>query len=83
MLKRLLPITLIFMFLYFGCKERKRTSNYEQRVDKEEKPEGEIWKELEWDGKKITLMSLKNGISINKTKSVLNLYYNGLCGNSF
>ena len=75
MRKIILPITLVFMFLNFGCEETKGTGNNKERVDKEVKSEGEFWKEIEWDVKKITLMSLKNGISINKTKSVLNLYY--------
>lgn len=75
MLKSLLPITIILMLLILGCNETNGTDKVKENNNKEWMPDGEFWKEVSWDVKKITLLSLKNGVSVSETKDVLNLYY--------
>ena len=71
----ILPITIIFMFLTFGCENKKEKDSKKDEAKKEILYDAEFWKEGEWDVKKIVLISLKNNLDINKTKNVLNLYY--------
>ena len=73
--KIILPLALIFMFLNFGCEDTKEKDSKKDEVKEEILFDAEFWKEGEWDVKKIIFISLKNNLDIDKTKNVLNLYY--------